>query len=60
MHEVDLDAWMKKAGFGDNNLIHGGVAAIVDKDVFPDAADDDSEDFGRKAAWHVIGAKKVA
>lgn len=60
MHEIDLDDWMKKAGFGDNQLIHGGVAAVVDKDVFPDAADDDSEDFGRKAAWHVIGAKKVA
>ena len=60
MHEVDLDAWMKEAGFGDNHLIHGGVAAVVDKDVFPDAADDDSEDFGRKAAWHVVGAKKVA
>lgn len=60
MHEIDLDAWMKQAGFGDNHLIHGGVAAVVDKDIFPDAADDDSEDFGRKAAWHVVGAKKVA
>lgn len=60
MHEIDLDQWMKDAGFSDNELIHDGVAAIVDKDVFPDAADDDSEDYGRKAAWHVIGAKKVA
>lgn len=60
MHEVDLDAWMDAAGFSSNALIHDGVAAVVDKDVFPDAADDDSEDFGRKAAWHVIGAKKVA
>jgi ubiquinone/menaquinone biosynthesis C-methylase UbiE len=60
MHEVDLDAWMHNAGFSSNELIHDGVAGIVDKDVFPDAADDDSEDFGRKAAWHVIGARKVA
>jgi hypothetical protein len=28
------------------------------KEVFPDAADDDTEDYGRKAAWHVIGARK--
>jgi SAM-dependent methyltransferase len=60
MHEVDLDAWMAAAGFTPNELIHDGVAAIVDKDVFPDAAEDDSEDYGRKAAWHVIGARKVA
>tara|TARA_R110002020_G_scaffold226974_2_gene437564 strand:- start:98625 stop:99776 length:1152 start_codon:yes stop_codon:yes gene_type:complete len=60
MHEVDLDDWMTRAGFKTDELIHGGVAAIVDKDVFPDAADDDSEDFGRKAAWHVIGARKTA
>jgi ubiquinone/menaquinone biosynthesis C-methylase UbiE len=60
MHEVDLDDWMTRAGFKRDELIHGGVAAIVDKDVFPDAADDDSEDFGRKAAWHVVGARKTA
>lgn len=60
MHEVDLDAWMAAAGFTSNELIHDGVAAIVDKDVFPDAAEDDNEDYGRKAAWHVIGARKVA
>lgn len=58
MHEIDLDAWMLEAGFAPEHLIHGGVAAVVDKDVFPDAAEDDSEDYGRKAAWHVIGARK--
>lgn len=58
MHEVDLDDWMTKAGFSEAELIHGGVAAVVDKDVFPDAAEDESEDYGRKAAWHVIGARK--
>lgn len=60
MHEIDLDAWMKQAGFSDNEILHDGVAAVVDKDVFPDAAEDDSEDYGRKAAWHVIGAKRAA
>lgn len=58
MHEVDLDSYMAKAGFDRDSLIHGGVTAVVDKEVFPDAADDDGEDYGRKAAWHVIGARK--
>ncbi len=59
MHEIDLDDWMVKAGFDRGNLIHGGVTAVVDPDVFPDAANDtEQEDYGRKAAWHVIGARK--
>ncbi len=59
MHEVDLDAYMARAGFAPETLIHGGVAAVVDADVFPEAAnDDEQEDYGRKAAWHVIGARK--
>jgi ubiquinone/menaquinone biosynthesis C-methylase UbiE len=57
MHELDLDQHMVDAGFARENLIHGGVTAVVDKDLFPDAADDETEDFGRKAAWHVIGAR---
>lgn len=58
LHEIDLDAYMVEAGFAKDRLIHGGVTAVVDKNVFPDAADDDGEDYGRKAAWHVIGAQK--
>ncbi len=58
MHEADLDAWMVQAGFAQESLIHGGVTAVVDKSVFPDAADDNGEDYGRKAAWHVVGARK--
>lgn len=57
MHEMDLDAAMVAAGFARDRLIHGGVTAVVDKDLFPDAAEDETEDFGRKAAWHVIGAQ---
>ena len=59
MHEVDLDQWMREAGFPDDVLIHGGVAALVDPEVFPEAAaDTEQEDYGRKAAWHVVGARK--
>ncbi|SFO02979.1 class I SAM-dependent methyltransferase [Sphingomonas sp. OK281] len=56
MHEMDLDAAMIDAGFDPDGLIHGGVTGVVDRDLFPDAQDDDTEDYGRKAAWHVIGA----
>lgn len=56
MHELDLDQAMVDAGFERDKLIHGGVTGVVDKDLFPDAAEDETEDYGRKAAWHVIGA----
>ena len=59
MHEIDLDAFMEKAGFDRKTILHGGVAAVVDPEVFPEAAKDEKqEDYGRKAAWHVIGARK--
>lgn len=58
LHEIDLDACLVAAGFAKENILHGGVTAVVDKDVFPDAADSDGEDYGRKAAWHVIGATR--
>lgn len=57
MHEMDLDQAMVDAGFDRDKLVHGGVTAVVDRDLFPDAADDETEDYGRKAAWHVIGAR---
>ncbi len=60
MHEIDLDGFMIQAGFKKPDLIHGAVTAVVDRSVFPDAADDRGEDYGRKAAWHVIGARKAA
>ncbi len=56
MHGLDLDGLVVQAGFARENLLHGGVTAVVDKSVFPDAADEEGEDFGRKAAWHVVGA----
>ncbi len=57
LHEMDLDGHMVAAGFAADRLIHGNVTAVVDRDLFPDAADDDTEDYGRKAAWHVHGAR---
>jgi SAM-dependent methyltransferase len=56
MHEMDLDAAMVAAGFDRDSLIHGGMTGVVDHDLFPDAEADETEDYGRKAAWHVIGA----
>lgn len=58
MHGLDIDSYMTAAGFDKDQLLRAGVTAVVDKDVFPDAADDDGEDYGRKAAWEVIGATK--
>ncbi len=60
LHEIDIDDFMVTVGFKKKDLIHGRAVALVDKEVFPDAADDDSEDFGRKAAWEVFGARKAA
>ncbi len=57
LHEIDLDGVMLDAGFEPEELIHGGVAAVVDTSLFPDAATDDVEDYGRKPAWHITGAR---
>jgi SAM-dependent methyltransferase len=58
MHGLDLDGLVVQAGFARENLLHGGVTAVVDRAVFPDAADEKGEDFGRKAAWHIVGARR--
>lgn len=60
MHEIDLDGCLVEGGFDRNSLIHGAVTAVVDRAIFPDALDDGGEDYGRKAAWHVIGARKAS
>ena len=56
LHEVDLDQYMVDAGFERSQLLHGGVTAVVDRGLFPDAAEDGAEDYGRRAAWHITGA----
>ena len=60
LHEMDLDAAMTDAGFPADGLLHDTVTGVVDRDIFPDAVDDETEDFGRKAAWRVIGARLPA
>ncbi|HHL43651.1 MAG TPA: class I SAM-dependent methyltransferase [Hellea balneolensis] len=60
MHEIDLDKAMTDAGFKVEEILHGGVSAVVDTTLFPDPGDDEIEDYGRKPAWHVIGAIRKA
>ena len=60
LHEIDLDQLMVDAGFKREELIRGGVAAAVDGSLFPDAASDAVEDYGRKAAWRIAGARLAA
>jgi ubiquinone/menaquinone biosynthesis C-methylase UbiE len=60
LHEMDLGRHLVDAGFDAGQLIHDGVTAVVDTELFPDAAQDATEDYGRKAAWHVIGAWRTA
>ena len=56
LHEINLDQYMIDAGFPEESLLHGGVFAVVDTTLFPDAADSDVEDYGRKPAWEITGA----
>ncbi len=57
LHEIDLDARFVEAGFDRKKLIHDKVSADA-RDIFPAAADDTVEDFGRKAAWRLVGAER--
>lgn len=56
LHEMNLDDEMVTAGFDRDSIIHGAVFGVVDRELFPDAQEDETEDYGRKAAWEVIGA----
>jgi hypothetical protein len=57
LHEIDLDAKLVEAGFEGDKLIHDKVSADA-RDIFPAAVDDTVEDFGRKAAWRLVGAER--
>jgi ubiquinone/menaquinone biosynthesis C-methylase UbiE len=57
LHEIDLDAKLVEVGFAPDKLIHDKVSADA-RDIFPAAADDTVEDFGRKAAWRLLGAQR--
>jgi hypothetical protein len=56
LHEIDLDAQFIEAGFARERLIHDHVSADA-ADIFPASAKDTVEDFGRKAAWRLVGAE---
>ena len=56
LHGIDLDAFMRDAGFRSDELIHGMVVAAVDDVDFPDAGDA-AEDYGRAPAWRITGAR---
>ncbi|MEM8489438.1 MAG: class I SAM-dependent methyltransferase [Pseudomonadota bacterium] len=58
MHDMDLYEQMETAGFERDKMSSLGLAAVVDETVFPPAANDDTEDYGRKPAWHVYVAEK--
>ena len=60
LHGIDLEGELVRAGFAKDEIIHSSATAVVDRDVFPDAADEEGEDYGRKAAWEVIGARRAA
>lgn len=63
LHEIDLDAFMVRAGFAKTDLVHGGVEAIADPGRLQAAGASsgrEREDYGRRAAWHIHGARKSA
>jgi ubiquinone/menaquinone biosynthesis C-methylase UbiE len=58
MHDMDMYKQMADAGFDRDKMSALGLAAVVDESIFPSAANDDTEDYGRKPAWHVYVAAK--
>ena len=60
LHDLDLFQAIERAGFAREKVSTLGLYAVVDEDLFPSAAKaaSDSEDFGRKPAWHAYIASK--
>ena len=60
LHDLDLFEAMEVAGFARENITTLGLFAVVDETLFPSAAKaaSDTEDFGRKPAWHAYIASK--
>jgi SAM-dependent methyltransferase len=58
MHALDLKRLMVEAGLPEDALFVTGVKAVVDREVFPEQANDDTEDHGRAAVWNAYGAWK--
>jgi len=60
MHALDVPAIMAGAGMARSGHFKAKVRAVVDAEIFPQAADGDGEDFGRAAIWDAYGAWKPA
>lgn len=60
MHAQDLKQVMAGAGFPLESQFVVGVKAVVDRTIFPDAATEEQEDYGRAAVWNAYGAWKPA
>jgi hypothetical protein len=58
MHGIDIDEVMVQAGFERAKLIHSRAFAVVEGGTPPDPAQQAAEDYGRKPAWDVLGARR--
>jgi len=59
MHELDLEAMMREAGFAAGNIFQMQISASVDTGLFPATVSGEAtEDYGRTPAWHAYGAWK--
>ena len=61
MHDIDLVEMIDQTGLPAELQFTTAVTAKVDETIFPKTqADNETEDFGRAAAWNVFGAWKPA
>lgn len=58
MHALDLKQVMEEAGLPRDCQFTARVLAVVDRAIFPQAAEGAEEDHGRAAAWNAYGAWK--
>jgi ubiquinone/menaquinone biosynthesis C-methylase UbiE len=58
MHDIDMYQVIADTGFNRDDIFTLKVAAKVDENIFPSAADSEGEDYGRKALWNAYGAWK--
>ena len=60
LHDLDLFEAIERAGFARENITTEAFFAVVDETLFPSAAKaaQESEDYGRKPAWHAYVASK--
>ncbi|WND03888.1 class I SAM-dependent methyltransferase [Temperatibacter marinus] len=58
LHEMDLVAVMEEAGFHKSSHVEFKVKAVPDPVLATGDVSGKSEDHGRAAAWHAMGARK--